>query len=121
MVPNPPTKPALKPKFNWVVVLVLPKLVAPNPPTKLALKPEFNWVLGYKPSERPELCCPPPTQRGANVTFGFVPPTLRPMAAMGIPPKNVLIVLAFVAAAAVMGSNGHSSRRQRDHACILGD
>jgi hypothetical protein len=26
VAPNPPTKPALKPKFNWVVVLALPEL-----------------------------------------------------------------------------------------------
>jgi hypothetical protein len=30
VAPNPPTKPALKPKFNWVVVLVLLKWLAPK-------------------------------------------------------------------------------------------
>jgi hypothetical protein len=41
---NPPAKPALKPEFNGVVVLVLPEWVAPKPMTELALKPEFNKV-----------------------------------------------------------------------------
>jgi hypothetical protein len=44
MAPNPPTKSAPKPKFDWVVVLVLPKWVAPNPTTELALKPKFDKV-----------------------------------------------------------------------------
>jgi hypothetical protein len=43
VAPNPPTKPALKPDFDWVVVLVLPKWVAPKPITK-ALKPKFDKV-----------------------------------------------------------------------------
>ena len=38
VAPNPlPTKPALKPEFDWVVVLVLPKWVALNLMTKLAI------------------------------------------------------------------------------------
>ncbi len=41
VAPNTPTKLTLKPKFDWVVVLVLPGWVAPNPPTKLALKPKL--------------------------------------------------------------------------------
>jgi hypothetical protein len=28
-----------------VVVLVLPKRVAPNPPTEPAMKPKFGWVV----------------------------------------------------------------------------
>jgi hypothetical protein len=60
LLPNPPTKPALKPEFNWVVlVLVLSKWVAPNLPTKLALKPKLDWVVDYKPVEMPEFCCLP--------------------------------------------------------------
>jgi hypothetical protein len=50
VAPNPPTKPVLKPKFDWVVVLVLPEWVAPNPPTELALKPQFGWVVCCKPA-----------------------------------------------------------------------
>jgi hypothetical protein len=41
---NPPTKPALKLEFNWVVVLVLPEWGATNLMTEMALKPEFNKV-----------------------------------------------------------------------------
>ncbi len=96
---NPPTKLAVKPKFDWVVVLVLPKWVAPKPPTKPALNPEFDWVVGCKLALKPEFCCPLPTQRGTKVMFGFIPPTLRPMAATGILPGNVVIALAFAAAA----------------------
>jgi hypothetical protein len=44
VAPNPPIEPALKPDFNWVVVLVLPEWVTPNPTTKLALKPKFDKV-----------------------------------------------------------------------------
>jgi hypothetical protein len=45
VAPNPlPTKPALKPEFDWVVVLVLPEWLAPIPTTKLALKPKFDEV-----------------------------------------------------------------------------
>jgi hypothetical protein len=44
VAPNPPTKPALKPKFNRVVVPVLPKWVTLDLTTKLALKPEFDKV-----------------------------------------------------------------------------
>jgi hypothetical protein len=29
-----------------VMTLMLPKWVAPNPPTQPALKPEFDWVVG---------------------------------------------------------------------------
>ncbi len=101
VAPNPPTKPALKPKFDWVLVLVLPEWVAPNPPTKLALKLEFDWVVGCKPAELPEFCRLPSTPRGANVTFRFIPLTVRPMVAMGIPPRNAVIALMFAAAATV--------------------
>jgi hypothetical protein len=38
--------------------------------------------------------------------FGFIPPALRPMAAMGIPPGNVVIALALTAPAAVMAATG---------------
>jgi hypothetical protein len=46
VAPNPPTEPALKPEFDWVVVLVLPEWLAPKPTTKLALalKPELDEV-----------------------------------------------------------------------------
>ena len=37
------------------MVLELPKWVAPNPLTKPALKPKFDWVIVYKPAELPEL------------------------------------------------------------------
>ncbi len=83
-----------------VVVLVLPKWVALNLPTKPALKPKFNWVVDCKPAKLPEFCYLPPTLRGANMTFGFIPPTLRPMAAMGVPPGDVVIALGFRAATA---------------------
>ena len=33
------------------VILELPKWVAPNPLTKPALKPEFDWVVVYEPAE----------------------------------------------------------------------
>ncbi len=46
VAPNPPTKPALKPEFDWVEVLVLSKWVAPNPPTRPALKPKYDRVVG---------------------------------------------------------------------------
>ncbi len=107
VAPNPPTKLALKSKFDWVVVLVLPEWVAPNPPTKPVLKPKFNWVVGCKPAELPEFCCPLLTPRGANVTFRFIPPTLRPMAATGILPGNGVIALVFAAGAtAAMEATG---------------
>ncbi len=83
-----------------MVVLVLPKWVAPNLPTKPALKPKFDWVVGCKPAELPEFCYPPPAPRGANVTFGFILPMLRPMAATGIPPGDVVIALVFAEEAA---------------------
>ena len=102
MPPNPPIKPALKPEYNWVVVLVPPEWVAPNPPTKLALKPEFDWVVGCKLALKPKFCCPPPTPGGENVTSGFALPMLRPMAIKGVPPKDAVIVLAFAAEAAAM-------------------
>jgi hypothetical protein len=54
----------------------------------------------------PEFCCPPPIPRGANVTFGFILPVLRPMAAMSILPGNVVIPLAFAAAVAAMAATG---------------
>ncbi len=109
VAPNPPTKLAMKPKFDWGIVLVLPKWVAPNPPSELALKPKFDWVMGCKLEELPEFCCLLPTLRGANMTFGFIPPTLRPMAATGVPPGNVVIALAFAAAAMVeMAATGIS-------------
>jgi hypothetical protein len=44
VAPNLPAKPALKPKFDWVVALVLPEWVALNLTTKPALKPKFNEV-----------------------------------------------------------------------------
>jgi hypothetical protein len=75
--------------------------VAPNPPTKLALKPEFDWVVGCKLALKPEFCCLPLTPGGANVTSSFAPPMLRPMTVKGIPPGDAAIVLAFVAAAAM--------------------
>ena len=79
-----------------------PGWVAPNPPTKLALKPEFNWVVGCKLALKPKFCCPPPTLGGANVTSGFAPPMLRPMAVKGIPRGDAVIVLAFLVLVAVM-------------------
>ncbi len=88
------------------VVLVLPKWVAPNPPTEPALKPEFDRVVGCKPAGMPEFCCLPPTPGGANVTSRFAPPMLRSMAAMGIPPGDMVIVLVFAAAAAAMVAIG---------------
>ncbi len=100
VAPNPPNEPALKPKFDWVVVLVLPEWVAQSPTTEPSLKPKFDWVVGCKLAELHEFCCPPPNPRGANVMFGFIPPTLRPMTAMGIPPGNVVMALAFMVAAA---------------------
>ncbi len=89
-----------------VVVLVLPEWVAPNPPTEPALKPEFDWVVGCKPAELPEFCYPPPTPRGASMMFGFIPLTLRLMAVAGVPLGEVVIALVFaaVAAAAVVGA-----------------
>ncbi len=103
---NPQTEQVLKPEFDWVAVLVLPEWVVPNPPTKLALKPEFHLVVGCEPAEMPEFCCLPPTPRGANVTFGFVTPTLRPMAAVGVLPRNAMIVLMFAVAVAAMAAMG---------------
>jgi hypothetical protein len=44
VAPKPPTEPALKLEFDWVVVLVLPEWVALNPTTELALKPKFEKV-----------------------------------------------------------------------------
>jgi hypothetical protein len=76
--------------------------VAPNPPTKLALEPEFNWVVGCKLALKPKFCCPPLTLGGANVTSSFAPLMLRPMAVKGIPPGDMAIVLAFVAPAPAM-------------------
>ncbi len=107
MAPNLPTGPALKPKYHWVVVLVPPEWVAPNPPTELALKPNFDWVVGCKLALKPKFCCPPPTPGGANMTNGFAPLMLRPMAAMGVPAGDAVIVLAFaVAGVAAMAANG---------------
>ena len=37
-----------------LMVLELPKWVAPNPLTKPALKPKFDWVVVYEPAELPE-------------------------------------------------------------------
>ncbi len=102
VAPNLPTESAVKPKFDWVVVLVPPGWVAPNPPTELALKPEFDWMVGCELALKPEFCCPLPTPGGVNVTSGFAPPMLRPVAAMGIPPGDAMIVLAFAAVAAAM-------------------
>ncbi len=95
-----PLPPQLPVRMFGIVALVLPEWVAPNPPAKPALKPEFDWVVCCKPAELPEFCCPPPTPRGANVTFGYILPTLRPMAAMGVPLGDVVIALAFAAAVA---------------------
>ena len=36
------------------MVLELPEWVAPNPLTKPALKPEFDWVVVYELTELPE-------------------------------------------------------------------
>jgi hypothetical protein len=36
------------------LVLELPEWMAPNPLTKPALKPEFNWVVVYELAELPE-------------------------------------------------------------------
>ena len=36
------------------LVRELPEWAAPNPLTKPALKPEFDWVIVYKPVELPE-------------------------------------------------------------------
>ncbi len=103
VAPNPPTEPALKPEFDWwVVVLMPPKWVAPNPPTELALKPKFNWVVGCKLVLKPKFCCLPPTPGGANLTSEFALPMLGPVAAMGVPPGDVMIVHALAAAVAVM-------------------
>jgi hypothetical protein len=76
-----------------MVVLVLLKQVAPNPPTKPAFMLEFDWLAGCKPAELPEFCCPPSAPRGAYVTFGFIPLTFPPMAAMGILLGEVAIAL----------------------------
>ncbi len=84
-----------------VMVLVLPKEVAPSLPTKPAFVPEFDWVVGCKPAELPEFCCPPPTPRGADMKFGFVPPAFPPVAAMGVPPGVVVFALAFAATVVV--------------------
>jgi hypothetical protein len=74
--------------------------VAPSLPTKLALEPEFDWVVGYKLALKPKFCCPLLNLGGANVTSGFAPLMLRPMAVKGVPPGNAAIVLAFAAMAA---------------------
>jgi hypothetical protein len=74
--------------------------VAPNPPTELALEPEFDWVVGCKLALKPKFCCLLLTPGGANVTSGFAPPLLRPMAVKGILPGDAVIVLLFAAAAA---------------------
>ncbi len=86
-----------------VVVLVLPKEVALGLPTKPAFMPEFDWVVDCKLAESPEFGCPPPAQRGAIMTFEFVPPMLTPMAATGVPPGDVVIALTSAAAAAATG------------------
>jgi hypothetical protein len=39
----------LDPEVPVVVLMLLPKRVAPNPPTKLALKPKFDWVVVLVP------------------------------------------------------------------------
>jgi hypothetical protein len=83
-----------------VVVLVLPKKMAPNPPAKPAFMPKFDWLVGCKPAELPEFCCLLPAPRGANVTFQFVPLTILPVAATGVPPGVLVFALAFVAVAA---------------------
>jgi hypothetical protein len=61
--------------------------------------PKFSWLVGCKPAELPEFCCLPPAPRGANVTFGFFPPTFLPMAATGILPGDIVIALPFAVAA----------------------
>ncbi len=94
VAPNPPTEPALKPKFDWVVVLVPPGWVAPNLPTELALK--------CKLALKSKFCCLPPTLGGVNVTSGFAPPMLKLMAAMGVLLGDAVIVLVFVAAVVTM-------------------
>jgi hypothetical protein len=120
VAPNPPTKLALKPKFDRVVVPVLPEWVAPNLPTEPALKPEFDWVVGCEPAELPEFYCPSPTPRGANVMFRFVLPMLRPMAAMGIPQGDVVTALGFaVAAAAVATAAAVMGTLLRDEGTML--
>ncbi len=76
--------------------------MAPNPPTELALEPEFDWVVGCKSTLKPKFCYPPLAPSGANITSGFTPPMLRPMAVKGVPPGDVAIVLTFAAAAVAM-------------------
>jgi hypothetical protein len=88
-----------------VVVLVLPEEVAPSPPTEPAFVPKFDWVVGCEPAKLPEFCCPPPAPRGANVTFGFVPPTMTLMLATGVPPGDVVMALAFMATAAMAAAS----------------
>jgi hypothetical protein len=80
VAPDPPTKLALKPKFNLVLVLVPPAWAAPDLPTKLALKSGFDWVVGCKLALKPEFYCLPLAPGGANVTSGIAPWMLRPMA-----------------------------------------
>jgi hypothetical protein len=80
--------------------------VAPNPPTKLALEPKFDWVVGCKLALKPKFCCPLLTLVGANVTSGFAPLMLRSMAVKGVPPGDVAIVLAFAMAATAMAAIG---------------
>jgi hypothetical protein len=106
VAPDPPTKPALKSKFNWVVLLVPPGGVAPNLPTKLALKPKFNWLVGCKLALKPKFCCLPSTPGGANMTSCFASAMLMPIAAMGVLPGDAVIVLAFAAAAVAMAAIG---------------
>jgi hypothetical protein len=106
VAPDPPTKPALKPKFDPVVVLVPPAWAAPDPPTKLALKPGFNWVMGCKLALKPKFCCLLLAPGGANVTSCIAPRMLRPMAVKGVPPGDAAIVLAFAVAAVAMAAIG---------------
>ncbi len=80
--------------------------MAPNPPTKLALEPEFDWVVGCKLALKPKLCCLLLTPVGANMSSCFVPPILRPMAVKGVPLGDAAIVLAFVVAVAAMAAIG---------------
>ena len=86
--------------------MVLPKRVAPNPPTKLALEPEFDWVVGCKLALKPEFCCPPLTPGGANLKSSFALPMLRHMAVKGVPPGDAAIVLTFATAVAAMAAIG---------------
>ncbi len=103
MAPNPPSKPALKPEFNWVVVLMLPKWVAPNPLTELTPKSKFDWEVDCKPAGMPKFCCPPPTpnSRMSKGDKWIPPPMLSPMAELSILPGDAVIVLAFMVGVAV--------------------